>query len=201
MPTALFSVSNKSGLVELAQGLHTLGWVFLASGGTAHALREAGLPVKEVAEYTGSPEILNGRVKTLHPAISGGILARDSKNDASDLRKIKAGYIDLVVCNLYPFQETIANFEVTLEKAIENIDIGGVTLIRAAAKNFSRVVVLTDPADYGEVLEDLEDGYPVSHRIRCKLAIKAFSHTASYDAAISSYLNLKDQEGTAYVNE
>jgi phosphoribosylaminoimidazolecarboxamide formyltransferase / IMP cyclohydrolase len=192
MPTALFSVSDKTGLVDFAQGLHELGWDFLASGGTARVLREAGLPVKDVAEYTGSPEILGGRVKTLHPAVSGGILARNTDEDAADLEKIKADYIDLVTCNLYPFQQTITKSNATLEDAIENIDIGGVTLIRAAAKNFARVTVLTDPTDYSLVLVELKDTGNVSTATRRTLANLAFIHTADYDAAISSYLNEAD---------
>jgi phosphoribosylaminoimidazolecarboxamide formyltransferase/IMP cyclohydrolase len=189
MPIALFSVSDKSGLVEFARGLHALGWDFLASGGTARALREAGLRVKDVAEYTGSPEILGGRVKTLHPAVSGGLLARATEADAADLARIKASYIDLVVCNLYPFQQTIANADATLEEAIENIDIGGVTLIRAAAKNFTRVAILTDPADYAPVLAELQAASSLSLDTRRTLANKAFAHTAAYDTAISAYLN------------
>jgi phosphoribosylaminoimidazolecarboxamide formyltransferase/IMP cyclohydrolase len=189
MPVALFSVYDKSGLVEFARELHTLGWSFLASGGTARVLRAADLPVKDVSEYTGSPEILNGRVKTLHPTVSGGILARMTEDDAKDLGKINASYIDLVVCNLYPFQDIISKTESTPEDAIENIDIGGVTLIRAAAKNFARVVVLTDPVDYDEVSTELKEAGKVSAESRRKLANKAFAHTATYDAAISSYLN------------
>jgi phosphoribosylaminoimidazolecarboxamide formyltransferase/IMP cyclohydrolase len=189
MPIALFSVSDKSGLVEFARGLHALGWDFLASGGTARALREAGLRVKDVAEYTGSPEILGGRVKTLHPAVSGGLLARATVADAADLARIKASYIDLVVCNLYPFQQTIANADATLEEAIENIDIGGVTLIRAAAKNFTRVAILTDPADYAPVFAELQAASSLSLDTRRTLANKAFAHTAAYDTAISAYLN------------
>lgn len=189
MPTALFSVSDKTGLVEFAQGLHELGWDFLASGGTARALREARLPVKDVADYTGSPEILDGRVKTLHPAVSGGILARATDEDAADLEKISAGYIDLVVCNLYPFEQTIAKADATLEDAIENIDIGGVTLIRAAAKNFARVIVLTEPDEYPLVLKELKDSGVVSATTCRTLANLAFTHTADYDAAISDYLN------------
>ena len=189
MPIALFSVSDKSRLVEFARGLHALGWDFLASGGTARALREAGLRVKDVAEYTGSPEILGGRVKTLHPAVSGGLLARATEADAADLARIKASYIDLVVCNLYPFQQTIANADATLEEAIENIDIGGVTLIRAAAKNFTRVAILTDPADYAPVLAELQTTSSLSLGTRRSLANKAFAHTAAYDTAISAYLN------------
>ena len=189
MPKALFSVSDKTGLIEFACGLTTLGWDFLASGGTAHKLREAQIAVKEISEYTNSPEILGGRVKTLHPLIHGGILARATTEDASDLQKIKADYIDLVVCNLYPFQKTIANSDTTLDDAIENIDIGGVTLIRAAAKNFERVIVLTDPLDYPKIYDDLVNNGEVASETRRFLANKAFSHTAAYDAAISEYLN------------
>ncbi len=189
MPVALFSVSDKSGLVEFAQRLYQLGWNFLASGGTAQPLRTTNLPVQDVAEYTGSPEILGGRVKTLHPAVSGGILARATENDAADLAKIKASYIDLVVCNLYPFQQVISQTAATLEKAVENIDIGGVTLIRAAAKNFARVTILTDPADYSMAVAEIEENGSVSVATRRKLANKAFAHTADYDAAIHNYLN------------
>jgi phosphoribosylaminoimidazolecarboxamide formyltransferase/IMP cyclohydrolase len=189
MPTALFSVSDKTGLIEFARGLSGLGWNFLASGGTAYALREAQLPVKDVSEYTNSPEILGGRVKTLHPLIHGGILARATAEDASDLQKIKADYIDLVVCNLYPFKKTIANSDTTLDDAIETIDIGGVTLIRAAAKNFQRVTVLTDPIDYLKIYNELANNGEVSSETRRLLANKAFSHTAAYDAAISKYFN------------
>ena len=189
MPTALFSVSDKTGLVEFAQGLHELGWDFLASGGTARALRKATLPITDVAEYTGSPEILGGRVKTLHPAVSGGILARATDADAADLEKISASYIDLVACNLYPFKQTIAKKDATLEDAIENIDIGGVTLIRAAAKNFARVIVLTASHDYSLVIAELEENGEVSAATRRTLANLAFTHTAEYDAAISNYLN------------
>ena len=190
MPVALFSVSDKTGLVEFAQGLHELGWNFLASGGTARTLREAGLPVKDVADYTGSPEILGGRVKTLHPAVSGGILARNTDDDAADLEKINAGFIDLVACNLYPFEQTIANKGATLEEAVENIDIGGVTLIRAAAKNFARVTVVTEPDEYALVLNEIKENGFISNATRRSLANLAFTHTADYDSAISEYLNL-----------
>ena len=186
---ALFSVSDKTGLLDLARGLQQLGWKFLASGGTARTLRDANLPVEDVAAYTGSPEILGGRVKTLHPAIAGGILARATPTDVADLARINAQYIDLVVCNLYPFQQTIAQQDATLADAVEQIDIGGVTLIRAAAKNFARVTILTDPGDYPEVLAELQTGRPVSATTRRRLANKAFAHTAAYDAAISAYLN------------
>jgi len=187
MPTALFSLSDKSGLEGLASGLAALGWRLIASGGTAQKLRIAGFAVQEVAEYTGSPEILGGRVKTLHPAVHGGILARASADDAVDLEAISAGYIDLVAVNLYPFRETIARASVTLEEAIENIDIGGVALIRAAAKNFERVTLLIDPEDYTPVLEEIQAIGSVGLFTRQRLAFKGFAHTAGYDQAISEY--------------
>jgi len=189
MPTALISLSDKTNLVDFVRQLQTLGWDFLASGGTARVLRDANLPVTDVADYTGSPEILGGRVKTLHPAVSGGILARDSKADAADLARINARAIDLVACNLYPFQETVAKADVNLEDAIENIDIGGVTMIRAAAKNFARVTVLTDAADYQVVLEEIREHGGTSIETRRRLANKAFAHTRDYDAAIAGYLS------------
>src|SRR5262249_20330513 len=152
MPQAILSVHDKTGLTEFARGLHALGWTLIASGGTAKLLRDNQIPVTEVADYTGSPEILGGRVKTLHPAIHGGLLARATDADRADLRRINTDYIDLVAVNLYPFEQTIAKPGVTLEEAIENIDIGGVTLIRAAAKNHERVALVCDPADYSAVL-------------------------------------------------
>ncbi|MEK6574308.1 MAG: bifunctional phosphoribosylaminoimidazolecarboxamide formyltransferase/IMP cyclohydrolase, partial [Chloroflexota bacterium] len=158
MPKAILSVHDKTGLVEFARGLHNLGWTLIASGGTAKLLRENQIPVAEVADYTGSPEILGGRVKTLHPAIHSGLLARPTDSDRADLSRINADYIDLVAVNLYPFEQTIAKPNVTLEEAIENIDIGGVTLIRAAAKNRDRVTLVSDPADYGAVLGELRSG-------------------------------------------
>lgn len=188
MPTALFSVYDKSGLLALAQGLDALGWDFLASGGTAATLKAAKLPVESVADYTGSPEILGGRVKTLHPAVHGGLLSRSTVEDKADLARVGGRPIDLVAVNLYPFQQTVDKPSVTLEEVIENIDIGGVALIRAAAKNFDRVVLLTDPADYLPVLEELQANGEVKLEIRRRLAAKAFSHTQAYDAAIASYL-------------
>jgi phosphoribosylaminoimidazolecarboxamide formyltransferase / IMP cyclohydrolase len=189
MPTALLSVSDKQGLTEFASGLHNLGWDLIASGGTAAALHTSGIPVEEVEKYTGSPEILGGRVKTLHPAIHGGILAQPTTGDAMDLERIHAREIDLVAVNLYPFQKTVANPDVTLAEAIENIDIGGVALIRAAAKNFARVSVLTDPGDYPLVLSELFEQGCISYETRRRLAQKAFIVTASYDTAIHTYLN------------
>jgi len=188
MPTALFSLSDKTGLVNFAKGLNALGWDFLASGGTARVLREANLPVMSVAEYTGSPEILGGRVKTLHPAVAGGLLSRDTNADIDDLELINARPIDLVACNLYPFQQTISKTDVNLAEAVENIDIGGVTLIRSAAKNFARVTVLTDAADYDQVLEEIQTHKGTPFETRRRLAEIAFTYTRDYDTAISAYL-------------
>ncbi len=188
MPTALFSVSNKSNLVPFASALNDLGWKLLASGGTAKTLREAKLPVTDVAEYTNSPEILGGRVKTLHPAIHGGLLARDTDADRADLKRVNAEVIDLVAVNLYPFQETIAKPDVTLDDAIENIDIGGVALIRAAAKNHERVTLICDPADYDSVLREIKENKNTTPETRRRLALKGFAHTSEYDLAISEYL-------------
>ncbi len=188
MPKAILSVFDKTGLVEFALGLSKLGWTLLASGGTARLLQENGLPVTEVADYTHSPEILGGRVKTLHPAIHGGLLARPTEADLQELRNLGWDYIDLVAVNLYPFEQTIAKPGVTLEDAIENIDIGGVTLIRAAAKNHERVTLVCDPADYLAVLAALQNG-EVSAEMRRSLALKGFAHTAHYDTAIHAYLS------------
>ncbi len=187
MPKAILSVHDKTGLVEFARGLHSLGWTLIASGGTARLLRENQIPVAEVAEYTGSPEVLGGRVKTLHPAIHGGLLARATDADRADLARINADYVDLVAVNLYPFEQTIAKPNVTLEEAIENIDIGGAALIRAAAKNHQRVTLVCDPADYDSVLAELRSG-GVADQARKRLAVKGFVLTAHYDAAISAYL-------------
>ena len=158
MPTAILSVYDKTGIVEFAQGLASLGWTLLASGGTAKLLHENGLTVTEVADYTGSPEILGGRVKTLHPAIHGGLLARPTDEDHQQLLDLGWDYIDLVAVNLYPFEATIAKPEVTYAEVIEQIDIGGVALIRAAAKNHERVTLVCDPADYASVLEAIQNG-------------------------------------------
>ena len=187
MPTAILSVHNKTGLVEFAKGLAELGWTLLASGGTAKLLRESNLSVTEVAEYTKSPELLGGRVKTLHPAVHGGLLARPTAEDHQQLLNHGWDYIDLVAVNLYPFEETIARPNVSYADAIENIDIGGVTLIRAAAKNHERVTLICDPSDYQAVLEELHSG-GISTKTRTRLAIKGFAATAHYDTAIRDYL-------------
>ena len=187
MPRAVLSVHDKTGLVEFAQGLTALGWTLIASGGTAKLLSENNLLVTEVADYTGSPEILGGRVKTLHPAIHGGLLARPTEADRAELIKLGWDTLDLVAVNLYPFEQTVAKPGVTLAEAIENIDIGGVTLIRAAAKNHERVTLVCDPADYPAVLAELRSG-KVTAETRRRLAVKGFAATARYDTAISSYL-------------
>lgn len=196
MPKAILSVYDKTGLVDFARGLVALGWDLIASGGTARALREVKLPVTEVSAYTGSPEILGGRVKTLHPAIHGGLLARGSETDLGELRSLGWSYIDLVAVNLYPFEETIARAGATEADAVENIDIGGVTLIRAAAKNFERVTLVCDPADYALVLGELQAG-GIQEGTRRKLAVKGFAVTTHYDQAISAYLT---GEGTLSLN-
>lgn len=189
MPIALLSVSDKTGLIEFARTLSQLGWEFVASGGTANALREAGLPATEVADFTGAPEMLEGRVKTLHPVIHAGILARPTDEDRHELEKHSIREIDMVVCNLYPFQQTIGRPDVSLSEAVEQIDIGGVTLLRAAAKNFARVTVISDPADYPGVTNELRQEGFVTMAYRARLARKAFNHTARYDAAITNYLS------------
>ena len=200
MPTikrALISVSDKSGLVEFARALGGFGIEILSTGGTAGALRAAGVQVTEVAEYTGFPEMLDGRVKTLHPKIHGAILGRRDLPEhvramsAHDIRPI-----DLVVVNLYPFAQTIARRDVTLDEAIENIDIGGPAMVRSAAKNYRDVAVVTDPADYATVLAELAaSGGAVGAATRFALAQKAFAHTAAYDAAITNYLTALDASG------
>jgi phosphoribosylaminoimidazolecarboxamide formyltransferase/IMP cyclohydrolase len=185
---ALLSVSDKTGLVELARGLAELDVELVASGGTAAALRDAGLAVVDVAELTGSPEMLGGRVKTLHPRVHGGVLARrERSDDRTDCEKHELRLIDLVVVNLYPFEATVAKPDVTLAEAIEKIDIGGPSMIRSAAKNHAYVGVVVDPADYAGVLDELRGG-GLSEATRSRLARKAFARTAAYDAAIHAYL-------------
>ena len=188
MHTAILSVHNKTGLLDFAKGLAALGWNLLASGGTAKLLRDNNINVTEVADYTKSPELLGGRVKTLHPAIHGGLLARPTESDHNELLALGWDYIDLVAVNLYPFEETIAKPNVTYTDAIENIDIGGVTLIRAAAKNHERVTLVCDPADYDKVLTMLQQG-EIPFDTKKKLAVKGFKSTANYDTLISKYLD------------
>jgi len=188
MPRAILSVHDKTNLIDFARGLHDLGWTLIASGGTAKALRDQNIAVTEVGDYTGSPEILGGRVKTLHPAVHGGLLARSTEADHNELLKLGWDYIDLVAVNLYPFEATIAKPDVTFDEVIENIDIGGVTLIRAAAKNHQRVTLVCDPSDYSAVLDELRAG-GVTGETRQRLAVKGFASTAHYDAAIFNYLS------------
>lgn len=187
MPRALFSVYDKTGLVDFARRLDAAGVQLIASGGTARALAAAGLPVSQVEELTGFPEILGGRVKTLHPAIHGGILARRTEEHLTELTSHGLTPIDLVVVNLYPFQQTVASPDVSEADAIEQIDIGGVALLRAAAKNFESVTVVSDPADYGTVATAVETG-TLEVEQRRGLALKAFRHTAEYDTAIAAWL-------------
>ena len=181
---ALLSVSNKKGIETLARGLVDLGFKILSTGGTAFAISEAGLPVTKVSDHTGAPEIMDGRVKTLHPIIHGGILAKDTTEHMSDLKLINSSLIELVVVNLYPFERTAADPQAILGDVVEQIDIGGPCMIRAAAKNFGRVTVICDPDDYEDVLWHYAHESEVPQEVRMKLAIKAFAHTASYDAAI-----------------
>ncbi|MDK2882539.1 MAG: phosphoribosylaminoimidazolecarboxamide formyltransferase / cyclohydrolase [Bacillota bacterium] len=186
---ALLSVSDKGGIVEFARGLAELGVEIVSSGGTARVLAEAGVPVRRVEEVTGFPEILDGRVKTLHPAIHAGILARrDVPEHLAKLEELGIRPIDLVAVNLYPFAATIARPDVTLEEAVENIDIGGPTLIRAAAKNHRGVVVVVNPLHYEEILKELREKGGVSFDTAYRLAAEAFAHTAQYDSVIAAYL-------------
>ncbi|TFY78561.1 hypothetical protein EWM64_g5451, partial [Hericium alpestre] len=187
-PIALLSVYDKSNLLELAQGLHDTGVRLLGSGGTAKKIRDGGIPIEDVSDITKAPEMLGGRVKTLHPAVHGGILARNIESDHRDLAAQSISQISIVVCNLYPFTSTIAKPGCTLADAVEEIDIGGVTLLRAAAKNHERVSILSDPADYAEFVKSWKEGKgEVGQAVRSKLALKAFEQTAHYDEAISGY--------------
>ncbi|KAE8445019.1 bifunctional phosphoribosylaminoimidazolecarboxamide formyltransferase/IMP cyclohydrolase [Mollisiaceae sp. DMI_Dod_QoI] len=184
--TAIISVYDKTGLLDLAKGLIKHDVRLLASGGTAKMIRESGFAVEDVSAITHAPEMLAGRVKTLHPAVHAGILARDLASDEKDLAEQNINKVDYVICNLYPFKDTIAKINVTIPEAVEEIDVGGVTLIRAAAKNHGRVTILSDPADYPEFLQEIEKG-EVTERSRNLYALKAFEHTADYDASISDF--------------
>ncbi|ERE17429.1 bifunctional phosphoribosylaminoimidazolecarboxamide formyltransferase/IMP cyclohydrolase [Pseudogulbenkiania ferrooxidans] len=187
---ALISVSDKNGVLEFARELSALGVHILSTGGTAKLLLEAGLPVTEVSDYTGFPEMLDGRVKTLHPKVHGGILGRrDLPEHVATMAEHGIGNIDLVCVNLYPFEATIANPDCSLEDAIENIDIGGPTMVRSAAKNWAHVAIVTDSADYPALVGELKaNGGKLAKATRFELAKKAFTHTAAYDGAISNYL-------------
>jgi phosphoribosylaminoimidazolecarboxamide formyltransferase / IMP cyclohydrolase len=189
MPLALLSVSDKSGITAFAGALHAMGWTLLSTGGTARALRESGIPITDVSDVTGHPEIMDGRVKTLHPAVHAGLLGR--RGHAGDEAAMESlGYepIDLVVVNLYPFREAIAKPGATLAEAIENIDIGGPSMLRSAAKNHESVWVVVDPADYQRTLETIRSDGDGAMALRRELAAKVYAHTASYDSAIAAYL-------------
>ncbi len=191
---ALISVSDKTGIVDLGKSLATRGIEILSTGGTARTLREAGVEVVDVSDFTGSPEVMDGRVKTLHPRIHGGLLMRDTDSDRRELELLGGRPIDLVVVNLYPFEQTVAK-GAPFEEVIENIDIGGPSMVRSAAKNHSRVTVVTDPGDYPLVIEAVASG-GTSMALRRRLAGKAFTHTAAYDGAIAAYLTGVDEHGT-----
>jgi phosphoribosylaminoimidazolecarboxamide formyltransferase/IMP cyclohydrolase len=189
MKRALISVSDKTGVADFARGLSELGFQILSTGGTAKNLREAGLEVTDVSQVTGFPEMMDGRVKTLHPAVHGALLARrDTPEHMQALQSQNFAPIDVVCVNLYPFEATIARPDVTPEEAIENIDIGGPSMLRSASKNFESVTVVVDPTDYERVHEELRSGN-TQHETRKQLAVKAFAHTAAYDAAITKYLS------------
>ena len=188
---ALLSVSDKTGIVEFARSLDALGVDLVSTGGTAALLRSNDIPVTDVADQTGFPEIMGGRVKTLHPKVHAAILARPGVDDGV-LNELGLERFDLLIVNLYPFEKTIAEPDCTLENAIENIDIGGPAMLRAGAKNHTAVAVVVDPADYGLILTSIKTG-GFDERFRYDLAVKAFSHTASYDAAIASYLGRQRQ--------
>ena len=183
---ALISVSNKEGLEELARQLVDQGIELVSTGGTHHVLQESGIPVKEISKFTGFPEMMDGRVKTLHPRVHGGILGRRGVDDKI-MSENGIGPIDMVVVNLYPFAETIAREDCTEDLAIENIDIGGPAMIRSSAKNFRDVIVVVDPSDYDAVISRVFSG-DCSLEFRRELAVKAFRHTAKYDSIVSAYL-------------
>lgn len=194
--TALLSVSDKTGILEFAKELHALGTKLLSTGGTAKLLADAGLPVTEVAEHTGFPEMMDGRVKTLHPKIHGGLLARgDTAEHVAAMEKHGITRIDILAVNLYPFEATVAKPGCTLEDAIENIDIGGPAMVRSAAKNWKDVTVLTDAAQYAAVLEELKAHGKTSDKTRFACSVAAFNRIAQYDAAISNYLSALQDDG------
>ena len=188
---ALLSVSNKNGIVDFAEGLIRAGYTLISSGGTHKVISDEGLPVMKVSDYTGSPEILNGRVKTLHPKIHGGILAqRGNPSHDLDRQANGIGHIDIVAVNLYPFKETVAKPDVTLADAIENIDIGGPSMVRSAAKNYKDVAVLTNPNQYGIYLDSIKGNISIKpETLRRQFMLEAFKHTAEYDAAISAWMS------------
>ncbi len=192
MKRALVSVSDKSGLVEFVKGLESLGWQIIATGGTQRLLEQQGVKTVGISEVTGFPEICDGRVKTLHPKVHGGLLARrDEESHLAALRENGIEFIDLVCVNLYPFRQTIANPDVTMEDAIENIDIGGPSMLRSAAKNYRDVTVVCDPADYAAVLAEIAEGGNTKVETRLALSAKAYTHTAQYDSCIATFMREK----------
>lgn len=194
---ALISVSDKTGIAELAQALHGLGVRLISTGGTARLLADQGLPVTEVAEVTGFPEMLDGRVKTLHPKVHGGLLARrDLPEHMAALQRHAISTIDILVVNLYPFEQTVAKPGCTLEDAIENIDIGGPAMVRSGAKNWKDVAVLTDASQYQPVIDELKASGQLSQQTRFALAVAAFNRISNYDAAISDYLSGRQEDGS-----
>ncbi|KAL2022714.1 hypothetical protein VTK56DRAFT_4795 [Thermocarpiscus australiensis] len=195
---AIVSVYDKTGLLDLAKGLVQHNVRILASGGTARMIRESGFPVEDISAITKAPEMLAGRVKTLHPAVHAGILARNLASDEKDLAEQNIDKVDYVICNLYPFKDTVAKINVTVPEAVEEIDIGGVTLIRAAAKNHARVTILSDPKDYAEFLKELESG-EIKESSRKMYALKAFEHTADYDAAIADFFRKQYATDLQYI--
>ena len=187
--TALISVTDKSGIVEFARSLEKLGVEILSTGGTARTLRDGGIKVLDISEYTGFPEMMDGRVKTLHPKVHGGLLGRrDNQEDIQMMEKHGIRSIDLVVVNLYQFELTVSKEGCTLEEAVENIDIGGPSMIRSAAKNFKDVTVITDPSDYSKVLQEISKSGTTTLETRFELAKKVFNLTWHYDRAITDYL-------------
>ncbi|MBI5199889.1 MAG: bifunctional phosphoribosylaminoimidazolecarboxamide formyltransferase/IMP cyclohydrolase [Nitrospirae bacterium] len=193
---ALISVSNKKGVIDFAKELSSLGVEILSTGGTAKSLKESGMSVRDVSDYTGFPEMLEGRLKTLHPKIHGGLLARrKNPRDMDEIKRYEIEPIDMVVVNLYPFEETISKPDVTFSEAIENIDIGGPTMLRSASKNFEDVAVVVDPDDYSKILEEMKNlGGDLSYEIRLELAKKVFRHTSRYDTIIADYLAVVTKE-------
>jgi len=193
---AILSVSNKKGIVEFARAINSMGVEILSTGGTAKALRDAGIPVKDVSEHTGFPEMLDGRVKTLHPKVHGGLLSRrDNPKDMEEIKKHGIDTIDMVVVNLYPFEETISRPVVSFAEAIENIDIGGPAMLRSASKNFQDVAVIVDPSDYEKIVEEIKNlKGDLSYMTRLELAKKVFRHTSKYDTIIADYLTKITEE-------
>ena len=186
---ALISVNDKTGVVEFAQQLRSLGWEIIATGGTMKLLRDSGLEVINISDVTGFPEICDGRVKTLHPKVHGGLLARrDDESHLAALKENQIEFIDMVCVNLYPFRQTIAKPDVTMEDAIENIDIGGPSMLRSAAKNYKDVTVVCDPVDYAQIIEEIKTSGNTTVQTRLQLSAKAYTHTAEYDSMIATYM-------------